>query len=453
MSVNAGAVKKAVVHGFDNEPPAELQEKRQTVGLPPLPPGAKVYRWTDAQVWIKAADGTTEVNHTTLVRSRVRLARFGLPCDTPETAAVAEFQRCSGGYTVAGPLAPLPEAWAVEMAYRTQVTYAVASGRCRFEFSSALRGSASEERLVVRAVAGDGVTALGGVPHRIVPEEEGTAVLPLFNESAAAEDRVPHPIVRMSDSSADARDPALNAFLERHSLAQLAGSLASSTLRGLCALSLADRPSFLRRLQQRHGIGVLGDRQKLANTLARAMREGELPPLSTAMVLEAIGDEDAVLDESGAAVTVVAPEDVRSQQPSSTAQRVPRVLFQTNKTRRVGARAWANVCAFFERHPSYSYRFYDDERCEQLISEHFGEETRSAFASLRVGAAKADLWRYCALAALGGVYLDLDSAIVSSLEGDDGEGGSSQMWKSGEVSGNKMGFGASHHADAIAHAA
>ena len=174
----------AAVGGFDNEPPAELQEKRQTAGLGPLPRGPKVYSWELSQVWTEAADGTkSEVSKQSLTSSRVRLARFGVPCDSPESAAVVQFQRTSGGYTVADPLVPLAESW--DAACDSHVTYAVASGSCRFEFSNAVRGAGPGERTMVRAVAGDGVTALKGVTLRLVPETNGTAGLPLFNEGSS----------------------------------------------------------------------------------------------------------------------------------------------------------------------------------------------------------------------------------------------------------------------------
>ena len=171
--------------GFDNTPSAELQAKRAAVGLAPLAPSVKVFSWTASQVWRQAADGSTsEVTPEALSRMKLRLSRLGLPCDA---AAVAEFQRYAGGYAVAEALEPVREAWPEQMHCRTDhVTYVVASGRCRFELShEAMRDAAAGERLVARATAGNGVTVLKNVPHRLVPEESNTAVIPLFNGEAS----------------------------------------------------------------------------------------------------------------------------------------------------------------------------------------------------------------------------------------------------------------------------
>ena len=96
-------------------------------------------------------------------------------------------------------------------------------------------------------------------------------------------------------------------------------------------------------------------------------------------------------------------------------QRVPRVIYQTNKSRRVSRRAYKSIVDAFEVNPEYSYSFYDDARCEALIAQHFPPEVMTAFKSLKAGAAKADLWRYCCLALYGGVYVDMDAAIIGPL--------------------------------------
>lgn len=222
--------------GFDNTPPEELQARpaakscrpgsrtrraraaagrRAGVGLAPLPAGVKVYAWTEPQVWRRAVDGgVSAVSQEQLVQSKLRLARLGVPCDA---AAIAEFQRYSGGCTIAGPAEPVPEAWAAEMLCGTHVTYVVAAGRCRFELSQAMRKAPSGEQLVICATAGDGVTCFEGVPHRLVPEETGTVLIPLFNKSSSPESRVRREAQGLSDahvapqSATGAEPPGLDA--------------------------------------------------------------------------------------------------------------------------------------------------------------------------------------------------------------------------------------------------
>ena len=195
-------------------------------------------------------------------------------------------------------------------------------------------------------------------------------------------------------------DAELLDFLAAHGLSDLSSTLSSATLRGCAARNAASRPAFLKRLQ---GLGVdkLSKRQAFANALGKATRDGTLPKLSTAEVLLALGEDEAILwsEKTGEVEALLAPYDVSAQPPApaASAQRIPRVIHYTNKTRRVGARAWRNICKTFELNPHYSFSYYDDARCEALIREHFHASVLIAFQSLRQGAAKADLWRYCCL--------------------------------------------------------
>jgi hypothetical protein len=214
-------------------------------------------------------------------------------------------------------------------------------------------------------------------------------------------------------------DAELLDFLAAHGLSDLSSTLSSATLRGCAARNAASRPAFLKRLQ---GLGVdkLSKRQAFANALGKATRDGTLPKLSTAEVLLALGEDEAILwsEKTGEVEALLAPYDVSAQPPApaASAQRIPRVIHYTNKTRRVGARAWRNICKTFELNPHYSFSYYDDARCEALIREHFHASVLIAFQSLRQGAAKADLWRYCCLYIHGGVYLDLDASIHGRLD-------------------------------------
>ena len=221
------------------------------------------------------------------------------------------------------------------------------------------------------------------------------------------------------DDDADAHRDLVQ-FLATHDLSHLIIPLStSSTLHGYAARNAASRTTFLKHLQ---GIGIekLSDRQKFANALGKATRQGSLPKMSTSDILLALGQEEPIgrSAETGEITAVLAPYDVGAQLATAAlpTQRIPRIIHQTNKTRRVGIRAWHNVCQMCALNPSYSYRFYDDERCEALIREHFHHDVLTAFRSLRSGAAIADLWRYCCLYVHGGIYLDLDSSIHGPLD-------------------------------------
>lgn len=65
---------------------------------------------------------------------------------------------------------------------------------------------------------------------------------------------------------------------------------------------------------------------------------------------------------------------------------------------------------------NWEYRFYDDAQAAAFISTHFPEEVREAYDTLLPGAFKADLFRYCVLFIIGGVYADVDVLLESKLD-------------------------------------
>jgi len=86
---------------------------------------------------------------------------------------------------------------------------------------------------------------------------------------------------------------------------------------------------------------------------------------------------------------------------------IPRNIFQTWHTKNLPPLMKKNSDYIRALHPSYNYYLYDDEDCRNFIKENYSEEILNAFDSLIPGAYKADLWRYCILYKLGGIYLDI----------------------------------------------
>jgi mannosyltransferase OCH1-like enzyme len=66
-----------------------------------------------------------------------------------------------------------------------------------------------------------------------------------------------------------------------------------------------------------------------------------------------------------------------------------------------------NILRLLETNPEFDYYLYSDEECAAFIADNFDEDVLAAFHALKPGAFKSDLWRYCILYKLGGVYLDI----------------------------------------------
>jgi hypothetical protein len=97
---------------------------------------------------------------------------------------------------------------------------------------------------------------------------------------------------------------------------------------------------------------------------------------------------------------------------------IPKHIFQTWKTKDLPYGIKQSIAKMMSINPGYHHHLYDDKEIAQFINEHFPGRIANAFSRLAIGAAKADLWRYCVLYHYGGVYLDIDATITKSL--DDG---------------------------------
>lgn len=64
----------------------------------------------------------------------------------------------------------------------------------------------------------------------------------------------------------------------------------------------------------------------------------------------------------------------------------------------------------------WEYHFYTDAQAGDFLTTHFPKEVREAYDTLRPGAFKADLFRYCVLLIHGGVYADVDIQLESALD-------------------------------------
>src|SRR5215217_4216383 len=94
---------------------------------------------------------------------------------------------------------------------------------------------------------------------------------------------------------------------------------------------------------------------------------------------------------------------------------IPKIIYQTYKTSNLPLLAKWHIARFKSNNPDYQYEFYDDERVNAFIADEYGTAIFSLYKKIRIGAAKADFFRYAVLLKHGGVYLDIDSTIKGKL--------------------------------------
>ena len=98
-----------------------------------------------------------------------------------------------------------------------------------------------------------------------------------------------------------------------------------------------------------------------------------------------------------------------------TNQNIPKNIFQTWNTLVLPPKMQQSVNKLKTDHPEFTYYLYDDAMCRDFINTHFDKRVVNAFDTLKPGAYKADLWRYCILYIKGGIYLDIKYECVAGF--------------------------------------
>lgn len=96
-------------------------------------------------------------------------------------------------------------------------------------------------------------------------------------------------------------------------------------------------------------------------------------------------------------------------------QSIPRVIWQTMKSRFVPRILKDYVETWIELNPEYEYRFFDDGDIQDFINQEF-PEFRDGYRKISIGAMKSDFWRYLVIYKYGGVYADIDCRCINSLK-------------------------------------
>jgi len=93
------------------------------------------------------------------------------------------------------------------------------------------------------------------------------------------------------------------------------------------------------------------------------------------------------------------------------AKKIPRIVWQTNKTGEVALSLYVNHLFNRLMTPTFEHRFCDDAACDQFVPENYTGDIYARYSRLQIGAAKACVWRVLVLLKEGGVYLDMDAAL------------------------------------------
>lgn len=96
---------------------------------------------------------------------------------------------------------------------------------------------------------------------------------------------------------------------------------------------------------------------------------------------------------------------------------IPKVIYQTWKTKNLDVSLQNVRNSIQELNPEYEMKLFDDNDIEEWIKNTFNDKIiYNTYKQLKIGAGRADFWRYLILYENGGIYLDIDSNINKPLD-------------------------------------
>ena len=95
---------------------------------------------------------------------------------------------------------------------------------------------------------------------------------------------------------------------------------------------------------------------------------------------------------------------------------LPKKIYQTAQSHQLESDCLTAHQGWVKLNPKWQMQLFDHDERRSFIEQYYDKDTVTAYDSLIPGAYQADLWRYCVLYALGGVYVDINKHAMSALD-------------------------------------
>ena len=99
---------------------------------------------------------------------------------------------------------------------------------------------------------------------------------------------------------------------------------------------------------------------------------------------------------------------IPAREKSDDQQLIPKIIYQTWKTNNLHSSLAKKIIKWSEMNPEYDYFFFNDDQIDAFIRMEYGNEIYREYKKIRIGAAKADVWRLLMVYKYGGLYVDMD---------------------------------------------
>tara|TARA_Y100000389_G_C17465466_1_gene525100 strand:+ start:969 stop:2732 length:1764 start_codon:yes stop_codon:yes gene_type:complete len=123
---------------------------------------------------------------------------------------------------------------------------------------------------------------------------------------------------------------------------------------------------------------------------------------------------ERMFDKKNYGLEMINSKNYEYKLPVETNYKIPKVIRYTFTNKQSVPQ---EITDSLQKYASdYEIKFYSDNDCIYFLREYYGEMYVKLFNSLKIGAHKADLFRYCVLYAFGGIYIDVKLEIRENFK-------------------------------------
>jgi len=94
---------------------------------------------------------------------------------------------------------------------------------------------------------------------------------------------------------------------------------------------------------------------------------------------------------------------------------IPKIIWQTFRSNYPPQKSVEYIKSWLSFHQNYEWYYMNDEKCKKFIEDNFNEDFVKMYNDLPYNVMRSDVWRVAILYIYGGIYADLDTLCIKSL--------------------------------------
>tara|TARA_E500000178_G_scaffold277067_1_gene276155 strand:- start:2621 stop:4972 length:2352 start_codon:yes stop_codon:yes gene_type:complete len=112
----------------------------------------------------------------------------------------------------------------------------------------------------------------------------------------------------------------------------------------------------------------------------------------------------------------VIKNDIYTNTHLISSDEIPKICYTTWHSKNLPPLMEQNFNNIKDKNPEIEFKLYDEKECRDFIKNYYDNDVLEAYDRLSPSSYKSDLWRYCILHKLGGIYLDIKYNTINKFK-------------------------------------